>query len=244
LEVNQKSFRLQGTGLAPPLPRPVILLDPGEAASGRNVRMMIRLESGTRTDGSGEARISFEPALPHLTDDPAIVFSAGAGRRLPFWVARGNDIALFGQAQEVWIQTGATAGRITITAVLGDHREQAILDIRPSPVVIDSLKATRGSFSLEVEMAGFDNTRSAGQVVFSFYNTAGQALTPGRITIDAASEFRRHFEASNLGGVFALRAGFPVTGDVSAVAAVEVEITNSVGVTRSERVAVRSSPTS
>jgi len=239
LEINQRQFRLLGTGLAPPFPRPRILLEPAEAGSGRNVRVMIRLESAARMGGSGEARISFEPALPHLADDPAIVFSAGASRRAAFTVAAGQDIGLFNQLHEIWIQTGTTAGRITVTAVLGEHREQAILDMRPLPVVIDSLKATRGSSSLEVNFSGFDNTRSSGQVAFSFFDAAGQTLAPGRIAIDAAGEFSRYFETSNLGGVFTLRAGFPVTGDVSAVAAVEVEITNSAGVTRSERVALR-----
>ncbi|MBM3745163.1 MAG: choice-of-anchor D domain-containing protein [Acidobacteria bacterium] len=239
LEVNQRAFRLQGTGVAPPFPRPSILLDPPEAASGRNVRIVIRLDSTARAGGSGEARISFEPALPHLPDDPAIGFSAGASRRAAFAVAAGQDIGLFNQLQEIGLQTGTTAGRITITALLGEHREQAILDIRPLTVVIDSLKATRGSFNLEVSVSGFDNTRSVGQVAFSFFDTAGQILAPGRIAIDAAGEFRRYFESSSLGGVFALRAGFPVTGEVSAVAAVEVEITNSAGVTRSERVALR-----
>lgn len=239
LEINRRTFRLRGTGVDPPFPQPQIFFDPPEAASGRTVRLMIRLASPSRVDGRGELQIEFQPALPELPNDPAIVFLDVRSRSAPFSVLRGEDIARFGPRQDVWFQTGTTAGRILVTAYLGDQREQAALTVGPLPVVIDSLKAARGASSLEVSLTGFDNTRSISQIVFSFCDQAGQLLAPGRLTLEAAGEFRRYFETSALGGVFSLRAGFPVTGDVTAVSELEVEISNSAGVTRSGRVPIR-----
>jgi hypothetical protein len=63
-------------------------------------------------------------------------------------------------------------------------------------------------------------------------------VAPGRIVVDAASEFRRYFETSSVGGLFELRAAFPVTGDAASIAELEVEITNALGVARSGRVPV------
>jgi hypothetical protein len=154
-------------------------------------------------------------------------------------VLRGEDPAYFGPRQDVWFQTGTTAGRVVFTAQLGEHRQQATLTMNPQPVAIASLEATRRNGSIEVSLTGFDNTRSASQIAFTFFDPAGQILAPGRISIDATGEFRRFFESSTLGGTFALRAAFPVIGEASTVAALAVELTNSAGVTRSERASVR-----
>ena len=239
LEVNRRSVRLRGTGVEPPFPKPLIFFDPPETASGRNVRLTVRLASPPRRSGSGEVQIEFQPALPGLPDDPAIVFLDVRSRSSPLSVLRGEEFVWFGPRQEVWLQTGTTAGRIVVTVHLGDHAERATLTIGPMPVVIDSLKVARGASSLEISLTGFDNTRTASRIVFSFFDAAGQLPAPGRIAMEAAGEFRKYFESSMLGGTFALRAAFPVTGDASGITEAEVEITNSAGVTRSQRVAIR-----
>lgn len=238
LKVNRRTFRLRGAGADPPFPRPQILFDPPTAASAQQVRLALRLSSASRLDSSGEVRLEFQPAVPSGADDPAIVFLSTGKRTAPFTVARGEEAALFDSRPHLEFQTGTTAGRILLTARLGDHLEQAVLTISPMPVLIDSLKATRGESSLEVSLAGFDNTHSASQVAFTFFDPAGRAVAPGRIVIEAATQFRQHFETSGLGGLFSLRAAFPVTGDAAGIAAAEVEITNAAGVTRSGQVSV------
>ena len=76
-------------------------------------------------------------------------------------------------------------------------------------------------------------------MAFTFYDRAGTAVVPGAIRADSSAEFGRYFRTSPLGGLFQLRATFPVTGEASAIDAVEVEMANSAGASKSARVPVR-----
>jgi hypothetical protein len=84
---------------------------------------------------------------------------------------------------------------------------------------------------------GWDNTRSASQLVFSFFYASGNAIAPGNIAVNAAAAFQSYFPGSDLGGVFGLTAFFPVTGDADLVVAAVVELTNSVGTAQSQQIA-------
>lgn len=236
LVLNRRVFQLAGTATEPPLPRPQIVLDPAAPRSGQQVRLRVRLAERARSAGQGELRIRFEPASTGWPDDPAIGFVSPAGRSLRFSVEAGSDAARFDGRDEAVLQTGTTAGRLTVEARLGSHAEQAAVVLAPLPVVVDTVRAERRAGGLELYLTGFDNARSVSQLVFTFYGGGGQALDPGPITVDAAAEFRRYFDGAPLGGLFALRAAFPVTGEVSHVHAVEIEIRNSAGPTRTARV--------
>ena len=91
--------------------------------------------------------------------------------------------------------------------------------------------------ALDVSLIGFDNTYSASQLAFTFYNSAGQALQPGAMRVDATSSFRNYFSSTSTGGAFAMLAGFPVIGDTNQISAVDVEITNSAGVVTVQHIA-------
>ncbi|MDW8129955.1 MAG: choice-of-anchor D domain-containing protein [Bryobacterales bacterium] len=236
LVMNGRVFSLFGTATEAPLPRPQILLDPGSARSGQQMRVRVRLAEKARSAGQGELRIRFEPAQAGWPDDPAIGFVSPGGRSVRFAIEAGTDAARFDGRDEIVLQTGTTAGRLTLEAQLGPHVEQATVTLAPLPVVVDTVRVERRTAGLEVYLAGFDNMRSVSQIAFAFYGTGGQLLEPGAITVDATAEFRRYFESAGLGGLFALRAAFPVTGDVSRVAAVEIEIRNSAGSARTSRV--------
>lgn len=55
---------------------------------------------------------------------------------------------------------------------------------------------------------------------------------PGGIAIDSRSEFHQYFFTNNqAGGAFAMKATFPVTGDVTKIGSVGVTMNNSAGQT-------------
>ena len=99
---------------------------------------------------------------------------------------------------------------------------------------MDRVQASRTATGVDVAIIGFDNSRTAGRLTFTFYDTAG-AVIGSPIASDAAADFRRYFETSP-DGTFQLRAAFPVAGAAAQIGAVEVEMTNNVGSSRSERV--------
>jgi hypothetical protein len=89
--------------------------------------------------------------------------------------------------------------------------------------------------AVTVDVTGFDNTRSAGMLTFTFYDASGNAIPPGAIAYESASAFDTYFGTSNDGGQFAVSAYFPVTGNPSQVSAFTVALANSIGTATSAR---------
>jgi hypothetical protein len=100
----------------------------------------------------------------------------------------------------------------------------------------DADGSLRSGSQIEVQIVGYDNVRTVSRMTFTLYDARDAALAPGPIKVDLAPDFRRYFETTAVGGAFALRAVFPVTGKVSDIVSLEVETANSAGPTRSARV--------
>lgn len=235
LRVDERRYTLRATAVDPPLPRPELLVDLAAARSGQQGRVAVRLAARSGTRASGQVRIAFQPAAPGASPDPAVVFASGV-RAAPFSIEVGDSAARFGEKSYAEFQTGSTAGTITMVLELEGYGGERSVVIPPSPVGISSARAWRGGNTLDVEVAGFDNTRSASRLAFTFYDRNGTAVPPGAVRVDATADFLRYFEGADLGGLFALRARFPVMGDAAAIGAVEVEIANGSGAARSGRI--------
>jgi hypothetical protein len=225
LSVNRLGFRLTGTATDPPFPRPLIALDSLALRSGQQARIAVRFNTPSPATGTGQLRLEFiGPA------DPGFGFLAPAsGRTVQFGVQKGQDLATFGGRAYIDFQTGSTAGAIVITAVLGPYTEQATVQLAPLAVQIESAFGVRTESTVELALSGFDNTRTAGQLAFTFRDRNGQALGAGAIRAEAAAAFQRHFETANVGGLFFVRAVFPVSGAIAQIDSVDVEMPNSAG---------------
>jgi hypothetical protein len=235
LEVDGRQFALVGTGLEIPLPRPVIRIEPGTAASAQQGTLRLEFAEPARVAGTGELRVEFRSAVPGVAADPAVLFLSVSSRFAQFTARAGDTRARFGERDDITFQTGTTAGALVFTARLGDATEQTIVPIAPAPVEFDSVKALRPGSQIELQITGFDNVRTVSEMTFTFYDARDAVLAPGPITTkDLAAKFRDYF-AITTGGYFALRVVFPVTGKVSDIVSLEVETANSAGPTRSER---------
>jgi hypothetical protein len=120
---------------------------------------------------------------------------------------------------------------------LGGVTAQQTITILPTSIGITLVQGVRSAAGVEVRVTGFDNTRTAGPLTFTFFDAAGNAVAPGAIHADAAPGFASYFQNSGLGGVFLLTADFPVTGDPSQVGAFQVQIANSAGTAPTARTA-------
>ena len=65
---------------------------------------------------------------------------------------------------------------------------------------------------------------------FTFFDSGGQAVPPGAIRADFIQDFRAFFTKTQAGSMFQVRVSFPVTGDTSGIAAVDVQLSNSVAI--------------
>ena len=160
--------------------------------------------------------------------DAAIGFAAG-GRSVTFPISPGDVQAVLP------FQTGTTAGVLTLTARIGEATDQQTVTIAGSPPGIITTQGVRSASAVEIDITGFDNTRTLGTLSFTFYDAAGTAIVPGTIRTNAASDFTSYFAGSDLGGVFLLRAVFPVTGDARVFASCEATLTNTSGSSSTQR---------
>jgi hypothetical protein len=213
LVLGERRYPLAGSAIGLPLPRPILSLELAGQVS-------VAFDAPARTAGGGTLSLTFEPWASGATD-PAIQLGT-AGRSVPFSFAAG-DTGL----PPVNFQTGTTAGTITIAVELGGVAERKTIVIPPAPVKIGEAAGTRSAGAIEIRLAGFDNTRTAGTVVYTFYDALGNALPA--ISVDNSADFARFFADSDAGGAFVLRAVFPVTGDASRITEFAVQMTNLAG---------------
>jgi hypothetical protein len=239
LVIGGSTYALTGTGVAPPpppsLPSPGLSISLPQALSAQQGAVTVTLDATSATSGSGTLTLDFQPG-PGLADDAAIAFASG-GRTATFTVSPGDTQGHFGDQLTAPFQTGTTAGALVFTVQLGGVTAQQTITILPTSVGITLAQGVRSAAGVEVRVTGFDNTRTAGPLTFTFFDAAGNAVAPGAIHADAAPGFASYFQNSGLGGVFLLTADFPVTGDPSQVGAFQVQIANSAGTAPTARTA-------
>ena len=236
LSVDQRSFQLTGHGFDPPLPAASLAFDSATLASARQAKVSIPLAAPSKVSGTGTLTLEFQSGVPGVTDDPAVHFISG-GRKATITVNIGDTVAHFGTQSDMTFQTGTTAGTLVFALQLPGETNQASMVVMPTAVSLDSSSGVRRTSDVDVSLTGFDNTRSISTLAFTFFDSKGGTIQPGTLRVDASADFQRYFQAGSAGGMFALLATFPVSGDATKVVGVEVEITNSAGVTRTQRLA-------
>jgi len=249
LTIGLLTYVLAGTGVAPPppaFPAPSIAVNLPSPASAQQGGLSVSLASASPASGSGTVTLVFQPAVSGVSDDPAVTFADGT-RSAAFTVAKGSAAGQFAAGPSASFGTGTTAGTLVFTVTLGSNSAHANVVIPPALVGIDAAVAQRDvacapselyctATNVELQINGWDNTRSMSQLVFSFFDSSGQAISPGNITVAASTPFAQYFAGSDLGGVFGLHALFPVNGDSNQVVAAVVQFTNSAGAVQTNKI--------
>jgi centrosomal CEP192-like protein len=236
LTVDTRTFQLTGQGLDAALPPVSIDFASTLGASAQQNSLSISLQSVSPIHADATLTLAFQPANG-LPDDPAISFLSGPLRKASVSIERGDKTATIDGQSSIAFQTGTTAGTIVFTLDFSNSTQQESLNISPSPVIFDSVSSVHRYGDVDVSLTGFDNTYTASELTFTFYNTKG-AILSGAIPVDATSSFHQYFSSTTAGGAFSLLATFPVTGDTSQIAAVDVQITNSAGATTAQHVLI------
>ena len=241
LSIDGRSFNLTGQGLNPPLPAASLVLASTLGASAQQNSVSIPLNAASQVSGSGTLTMQFQPSVPGVADDPAVEFLSGAKRTATLTISAGDTMARFNGQPSIAFQTGATAGTITFTLTMPNGAQQISLIVAAAPITIDTATSLRKAGELDVSLTGLDNTYTASQMSFTFRYANGSVVQPGAIPVNAASAFRQYFASSPAGGTFALLAVFPVIGDTSQIASVDIQITNSAGITTVQSVSITGS---
>jgi hypothetical protein len=233
LAIGTRQFSLTGLSTTSAVPQPSFRLSQQPLQSNQQVTLTIQLASASPVSAIGQLAMTFAPTVANVSDDPAVVFLATSGRQLQVNVASGAQTATYNGQSAITFQTGTTAGTITLTLTFpnGAPVTQSFT-ISPEQVHITTATAVRQSPNLVVTLNGFDNTYSTGKMSFTFFDTSGKQINPTAMSVDATAAFSTYFFTNNqAGGAFSVQASFPVTGDVTQVGSVSVNISNSTGTT-------------
>jgi hypothetical protein len=214
LTLGERSYPLSGSALGPMLPKPLLTVDLAEPRSDRSGTVTVTFDAPARTAGAGTLTIVLDPEVR---------------RSVPFEFAVGDA-----GIPPVAFQTGTTAGTVVMAVELGGVVERKTIPIPAEAVQLTAASATRTAGAIEVRLTGFDNTRTAGQVVYTFYDAAGNALPA--IAVDNRAEFASYFGSSDAGGQFILRSVFPVSGDALSIVEFAAQMSNSAGLAATGRV--------
>ena len=229
LAIGSRQFVLNGLSVASPLPGFSLTLG-APLSSQQQATVTIQFASPSAVSAVGTISLQFTPSVTNVTDDPAIVFLATGSRQLSVTLAAGSQTAAYQGQSALAFQTGTTAGTLTFSVAFANTATyKQSFTIPPAAILLTSAQALRQSPNLSVTIHGYDNTYSAGQLSFTFYDTSGKVIGSS-IQLNASTNFQQLFLNNNqAGGVFSLQASFPVTGDVTQVGSVAVGITNSLG---------------
>ena len=243
LTIDGRAFNLTGLGVLPPLPGASIVLSSNLGASAQQNSVTIPLASASQVSGSGTLTMQFKPSVPGVTDDSAVGFLSGARRAATVTIAAGDTTGKFNGQPSIAFQTGATAGTITFTLTLdgSGQTQQSTLTIAPAPIALDTAAGLRKAGELDISLTGLDNTYTASQLSFTFYDLKGAVVQPGAIPVNAGSVFQQYFSSTQVGGMFALLAKFLVTGDTAQIGSVDIQITNAAGSTTVQKVPIAGS---
>jgi hypothetical protein len=229
LAIGSRIFSLSGLSVTSAIPSLSINTN-GTMSSQQQVNLTVQLSAPSPVSALGTITLSFAPSVANVSDDPAVLFLATGGRQLNINLASGAQTATYNSQSSITFQTGTTAGSITFSVAFPDTTTYTQTFSIPSATPqLTAVQAVRENPNLLVTISGYDNTYSAGQLSFTFYDTTGKVIG-NPISYNASSSFQQLFFMNNTdGGLFSLQASFPVTGDVTQVGSVSVGLTNSLG---------------
>lgn len=203
--------------------------------SQQQINVALQLSSGAPYQSIVNFGATFAPSVAGITRDPTVGFITPVTTpQFQVTFASGSQQGTYQGQSQFTFQTGTTAGTITFTLTYPVTQQTLTwtITIPPSRIQIASTLAQLQGNNLVVTLTGYDNTYSAGDSTFNFYDTSGRLIPPSPITVHSASVFQQYFFGSNdYGGAFSFQVSFPVIGDPTQVGSVAVTLANSVGST-------------
>jgi hypothetical protein len=238
LTVGTRTYTLAGTGFSLPLPTPVWTFDSSVFLSGEQHTLAIGFATPSPVTASGFVTLTFTPAAAKIANDVAIAFVATSQRVVSFTVNAGDTALLLNGRSSVVFATGTSAGNTVFTLNAGAFgvagEASTMIALAPAPLRILAASSTARANDLDVVVTAFDNTYTAGPMSFTFYDRGGNALGSA-IAADFSSNFSTYYQGQSGGSSFLMRVSFPVTGDATAIGAVEATLNNAAGAARTGR---------
>jgi hypothetical protein len=216
------------------LPDPVVVL--------QQPMISLSLASGSPVEITGQLAVQFKSEALNPCDDPMIGF-AGGGKTVNFRIPANATGAVFGTASAIGLQTGTTAGTLSLVATLNaggrnvtptpaPARTARINQLAPVISADADLTVERTSGGITVKVIGYSTPRQVQEATFTFSPASGRSLQTSTFTVNTLAEsntwFRSADSCAKFGGEFMYTQPFQVS-EPSAVTSVTVTLKNATG---------------
>lgn len=179
--------------------------------------------------------LTFAPLPPNQVADPAVLFANGTA--VDTFVVPANSTAAI---PPVSLQTGTTAGTITIVAQLTaggtnitpSTLPPVVINVPAEAPVISSAKLTRNGKTIQLVIDGLSSSRDMSQADFHFTAAPGATLKTTDLTVSLTGAFTTWYQddaSAAFGTAFEYTQPFTLDSDATDVQSVTVTLTNSVG---------------
>jgi hypothetical protein len=247
LNIDGAQFTLAGSASSPPdLPAWSITGASGTLTPLQQVSVGLSLAAPYPLAISGTLTMNVLPQ--GFSADPAIQFSTG-GKTVAFTIPANSTTATFANgATSVKLQTGSTAGTITLTpafqtlagaTLTGGSGTPVVLSVPATvPVVVGAQIVSQSATSLAFAVTGVANTQTLNHLDFKFTPASGYSVKNSTVSIPvsaAATAFFGSAAAQNFGGQFvatvpfSFNVGSTVTSAVSLMQSVVITATSDQG---------------
>jgi hypothetical protein len=247
LNIDGAQFTLAGSAATPPdLPAYSITGASGTLAPLQQTSIGLSLASPYPLAVSGTLTMTVLPQ--GFSPDPAIQFSTG-GKTVAFTIPANSTNAVFANGgASVKLQTGSTAGTITLAPAFQTQAGASItptggsplsLNLPPAtPTVIGAQVTAQSGTALTIAVTGVTNTQTLSHLDFRFTPASGYSVKNATISIPVsavATAFFGSANAQNFGGQFVATVPFnfnvsgTVTSAVSLMQSVDITATNDQG---------------
>jgi large repetitive protein len=252
LQIDTQTFTLSGSGTPPPsLPAVQFTGASGTVNPFSQPAIGLSLASPYTIDVSGTLTISM--ATAGLNPDPAVQFGTG-GQKVGFTIPANSTSAVFASGgNQILVQTGTTAGTITVTAALATT---AGLNLTPSPApavtltvassaptILEAALASESTTGFTLQVVGFSTIHSLTSLNFQFTTTSGVSAANASVPVDvlaAATNWYASATSQPFGGQFSISIPFSLTqssssstSPVSLIQSVTITASNSQGTSNS-----------
>jgi hypothetical protein len=252
LQVDTQSFNLSGSGSQPP-PLPAVQFTGASGTVDAFTQPAIGLSLASPYALAVSGILTITTASASFNPDPAVQFATG-GVKVSFTIPANSTDAVFPiGGNRIRLQSGTTAGTITITAGLATSSG---LDLTPSPAPAVSLTvassaphllsvvlASQSTTGFSLQVTGFSTTRSLTTLNFQFTAASGGLASNGSVSVDvsgAAANWYSSSQSQSFGGQFSVTIPFTLkqgsttsTSLVSKIQSVAVTAGNSQGTSNS-----------
>ena len=204
-------------------------LNPAQVVSN----VTLTLAAAHASELTGQLIMAFSSTAEVPADDPNAEFSSGS-RTVTFTIPPNATTAVF--SNPISLLTGTVAGTITLTANIDNGPSNvsvASSSVQPTAPQMTNITGVRTAAGFDVQILGYASARRVTSAVFTFDLQNGTKTSlSGNVDANFAAWYKNP-ASSQFGSAFSYVQSFNVTGDVTQILDVIVQLTNAQGSTTS-----------